>query len=242
MRSFATAITIVLFCLSCFACKSEEKTTPQLPVKAPQEESANKKADAKGVEAAPAPPGVPVSETFDREPQLSLFPRVATFRAADDDKENIALWTTYIDHIQRTSGMRPKNGRDNSNGWSIHGIKGVSSVSFFAPLAVKPSTRYRVTFDFKGDLPQKASAGIGILEFKEFLWIGQQFTEKLSKEYQSGAFAGIDLKGRNNWKNHSFDFTTSPQAAMIHLILYYDGSSDREKPAFFDNISISTAP
>jgi hypothetical protein len=135
--------------------------------------------------------------------------------------------------------MRPESGRDNSNGWVIHGVKGMSSVAFFAPLAVKPATRYHISFDFKGELPKDASAGIRVLEFKEFLWIGEQFTEELSRKYQSGAFAGIAVKSRSDWQNYSFDFTTSPQAGMIHLILYRDGNMDREQAVFFDNIAIS---
>jgi hypothetical protein len=235
MRSFATTVIIVSLCLSCFACKSEEKAAQQ-----PAHSAAGvKESEAKTPEAEPPPPGVPVTETFEREPQLSLFARVASYRPADTDSEGLGFWTTYIDHIQRTSGMRPKSGRDNSNGWVIQGIKGMSSVAFFAPLAVKPSTRYHVSFDCKGELPKDASAGIGILEFKEFLWIGEQFTEELTKKYQSGAYSGIAMKSKSDWQNYSFDFTTSPQAGMIHLILYRDGNMDREKPVIFDNISIT---
>lgn len=235
MRSFVTAVLIVCLCLTFFACKSEEKAAPQAP-------AAAKGSEAKAPEAEPTPPGVPVTETFEREPQLSLFARVASYRPADTDKENLGFWMTYIDHIQRTSGMRPKSGRDNSNGWVIQGIKGMTSVAFFAPLAVKPTTRYHVSFDYKGELPKEASAGIGVLEFKEFLWIGEQFTEELSKKYQIGAFPGSTVKSKGDWQNYSFDFTTSPQTGMIHLILYRDGNMDREKPVFFDNIAITETP
>jgi len=232
MRSFATTVMIVFLCFSSFACKPEERATPQPPAVA-------KASEAKAPEAEPTPTAVPVTETFEREPQLSLFARVASFRPADADSEAVGFWTTYIDHIQRTSGMRPNSGRDSSNGWVIHGIKGMTSVAFFAPLAVKPATRYHVSFDFRGELPKDASAGIGALEFKEFLWIGEQFTEELSKKYQSGAYPGIAAKSKSDWQSYSFDFTTSPQAGMIHLILYRDGNMDKEKPVFFDNIAIT---
>jgi hypothetical protein len=183
-----------------------------------------------------------VTETFEREPQLSLFARVASYRPAEGDSEALGLWTTSIDHIQRTSGMRPEGGRDTSTGWVIHGIKGMSSIAFFAPLAVKPTTRYHVSFDFKGELPKGASAGIRALEYKEFLWIGEQFTEELSKKYQSRAFSGSAVKSKSDWQSYSFDLTTSPQAGMLHLILYRDGNMDREEPVFFDNIAISETP
>jgi hypothetical protein len=232
MRPFAMSVVILLLCLSCFACKSEEKVVPQPPAVAKGPEAIMPEVD-------PTPPGIPVTETFEREPQLSLFARVASYRPVDDDSEALGFWTTEIDHIQRNSGMRPESGRDNSNGWVIHGVKGMSSVAFFAPLAVKPATRYHINFDFKGELPREASAGIRVLEFKEFLWIGEQFTEELSKKYQSGAFAGIAVKNRSDWQNYSFDFTTSSQTEMIHLILYRDGNMDREQPVFFDNIAIS---
>lgn len=242
MRPFVTALVIALLSLSCFACKPEDKSGGPQPAPGVQkgDEAASKGGEPKTTDTVPPiPPGVPVTETFDKEPQLSLFARVASYRPAAEDSDGLGFWTTYIDHIQRTSGMRPKIGRDNSNGWVIQGIKGLSSIAFFAPLAVKPVTRYHVSFDFKGDLPQGATAGVGALEFKEFLWIGEQFTEEQVKEYQSGAFAGVTLKNKNNWKNHSFDFTTSPRAGMVHLIIYRDGNMDREKPVFFDNIAIT---
>jgi hypothetical protein len=118
----------------------------------------------------------------------------------------------------------------------------MSSIAFFAPLAVKPTTRYHVSFDFKGELPKGASAGIRALEYKEFLWIGEQFTEELSKKYQSRAFSGSAVKSKSDWQSYSFDLTTSPQAGMLHLILYRDGNMDREEPVFFDNIAISETP
>ncbi len=231
MRSIVTAVTIVL-CLSCFSCKSEEKAVELSP-------AAAKGTEAARAEAEPTPPAIPVTETFEREPQFSLFARVGAYRPTDDDSESLGVWTTDIDHIQRTSGMRPESGRDNSHGWVIHGIKEMSSISFFAPLAVKPATRYHVSFDFKGELPKGGGAGISVLEYTEFLWIGEQFTEVLSKKYQCGSFSGKGVKSRRDWQNYSFSFTTPPQAGMIHLILYRDGNMDSEKPVFFDNIAIT---
>lgn len=240
MRSFVTIVTIVLLCLSGVACRSEDKTAPLSTPIAPQEEQeADKRPETKATDQAATPPGIPVTESFDREPQLSLFARVARYRPSNDDREGLGSWTNQIDLIQRTSGMRPKSGRDDSNGWVIHGIEGISPVSFFAPLAVKPATRYHITFDFKGDFPQGASAGVSILEFKEFLWIGNQFTEELNQKYQSGATAGITIKSKGDWQRHSFFFTTSPQTGMIHIILSRDGVMDEEKPVFFDNITIN---
>lgn len=234
MSYIVTAVTIVFLCLSCFACKSEEKAVAPPPVAA-------KGAEAARQEAEPTPPAIPVTETFEREPQFSLFARVGAYRPTDDDSESLGVWTTDIDHIQRTSGMRPEIGRDNSHGWVIQGIKEMSSIAFFAPLAVKPATRYHVSFDFKGELPKGAGAGISVSEFTEFLWIGEQFTEVLSKKYQCGFFPGKGVKSRDDWQNYAFNFTTSPQAGMIHLVLYRDGNMDSEKPVFFDNIAITEA-
>lgn len=231
MRFIVTAVTIVFLCLSCFACKSEEKAgAPPAAAMGPE---------AARLEAEPTPPAIPVTETFEREPQFSLFARVDAYRPTDDDSEALDVWMSDIDHIQRVSGMRPNSGRDNSHGWVIHGIKEMSSISFFAPLAVKPEARYHVSFDFKGELPKGASAGIRVLEYTEFLWIGEQFTEVLSKKYQCGSFPGKGVKSRRDWQNYSFNFATSPQAGMIHLILYRDGNMDSEKPVFFDNIAIT---
>lgn len=239
MRPFVTALAVLCFCLPFVACKAEKETAPPaVPGGAPPATEQGKVAPARPSEPPPPPPGVPVTETFDKDPQINLFARVASYRPADDDTKGLGFWSTYIDHIQRTSGMRPKSGRNGSNGWVIQGIKGLDSVSFFAPLAVKPTTRYQVTFDFKGDLPKGASAGVGVLEFREFLWIGEQFTEALSKEYQTGTWPGVAIKTTSDWKSYAFDFTTSPGAGMIHLVLFRDGVMDRDKPVIFDNIAV----
>lgn len=191
--------------------------------------------------AAPTPPTPPLRETFDGEPQLSLFPRTGAARPTDDSDE-FGYWSAFIDHIQRTSGVGNGSGSDGSRAWTIRGIKGLDSIAFFSPLAVTANTGYRVAFDFKGELPKGAKAGIGVLEFARFLWIGEQFTLAQLQEHQTGLHPGIALTGNQAWQRHTFTFTTSPRTGMIHLILFRDGAMDREKPVWFDNIVIEEAP
>lgn len=228
LRLLLLLSTLLLLALS--ACsRGDETPSPEPPAPVP------------AVAAEAIPPGPPVRETFDSEPQLSLFPRTGAYRPEDEDKEGNSYWAAFIDHIVRTSGMRPGAGRDGSNGWEIHGIKGLDSVAFFAPLGVKPATTYRISFDFKGEIPKGGSAGLGAIEFNEFLWIGDQFPQTLVEKHQVGQHSGISLKGKKGWEKHTFSVTTSPKGAMLHLILFRDGAMDRQKPVFFDNIVIEEA-
>lgn len=233
MLRFLLTLSSLLLVVLCACSKGDEApvspapaTSSPLPVTSPE---------------AP-PPGPPVRETFDGEPQLSLFPRTGAYRPEEDDRDGSSYWTAFIDHIVRTSGMRAGSGRNGSKGWEIRGFKGLESVAFFAPLGVKPATTYRISFDFKGELPKDGSAGLGALEFDQFLWIGDQFTKSLCEQHQTARYPGVSLKGNNPWKSHTFTVTTSAKAAMLHLILFRDGPMDREKPVFFDNIIIEEVP
>jgi hypothetical protein len=187
------------------------------------------------------PPAPPLRETFDGEPQLSLFPRVAGYRPEDADREGLAYWNTFIEHLVQVSGPVSGAGRDGSRAWSIRSLEGLDSIGFFSPLAVEPGRSYRVTFLFRGDLPQGATAGIGVLEFDQFLWIGDQFTETMLKEHQTGASEGVRLSGSQGWAEHAFTFTVSPRTRMIHLVLFRDGTGDRKQPVLFDDIRIEPA-
>lgn len=245
MRPHVTVMLFLLLCLSLCACRSEKEGPASPAVVSPQQNSSPpsampaSNAGTPTPSNEPTPPGIPVTETFDREPQLNLFPRVAAYRPADDDSKGLSFWNSYLEHVLRTSGMRPGSGRNRSNGWVLHGISGLDSISFFAPLKVNPSAHYKVTFDFKGEIPKGGSAGIGVLEFKEFLWVDEQFTEAMCKEFQTGAYPGKMIQTGGEWKTYTFDFTVSPQAGMIHLIFYRDGVMQREKPVVFDNISVT---
>lgn len=188
-----------------------------------------------------APPAPPLTETFDKAPQLSLFPRVGAFRPEAEDSQGLAFWDTYIDHLIRTSGVAAGAGRGGGNAWAFKSISGLDSVAFFSPLAVKPQTAYRVSFAFRGELPKGATAGIGLLEFDEFLWIDEQFPQTLIQKHQSGAHEGLRLSGKREWDEHTFTFTTSPKTHMVHLIIFREGTEDRKKPVLFDDIRIEEA-
>jgi len=246
MKPFALPLLSLSLILTLLAgCGSREQETEKSPPTAAptavQEPAAPSPTPAQ--EAAEAqPPTPPMSENFDGEPQLSLFPRVSGSRPEDGDSEGLAYWKTYIDHLLRTCGVANQAGRDGSRAWLIRSIKGLDSVAFFSPVAVKPETAYRVSFAFKGEMPDGASAGIGVLEFDEFLWLGEQYPESLLREHQTGALDGVRLKGKQGWKEHSFTFTTAAKSHMIHLVLFRDGADDRKQPVFFDDIRIEEAP
>jgi len=244
------ALALLLTLLAGCGSKEQETDTARPQADKPAAEATAGTPEAKDAASAGAPeaaaeaepPAPPMSENFDGEPQLSLFPRVSGSRPEDSDSEGLSYWKTYIDHLLRTCGAADKAGRQESRAWIIRSIKGLDSVAFFSPLAVKPETAYRVSFAFKGELPEGASAGIGVLEFDEFLWIGEQYPESLMREHQTGSRDGVRLQGKQPWKEHAFTFTTTAKSRMIHLVLFRDGADDRKQPVFFDDIRIEEAP
>lgn len=220
-------LPLLLFLLLLSGCESnrEQPATP------PMNEASQE------LKEAPTPPAPPVFETFDGEPQLSLFPRAGAFRPKDEDEQGIAYWSTFLDHLLKTSGVIGGAGKEGDRAWSIRSIKGIDSVAFFAPLAVEPDTGYRIDFSLKGELPEKGEAGIGVLEFDQFLWIGDQFTEAITREHLTGSHEGVRLSGPRDWEDHSFNFVTAANTRMVHLILFREGEPDR-KPVLFDDIRV----
>ena len=89
------------------------------------------------------PPTPPLLETFQGDPQLSLFPRLGDFRPEDDD-ERLPFWKSYREHLLKISGVVKADAVSSNRIFSFRGIKGIDSVAHFAPLAVQPNTRYRV--------------------------------------------------------------------------------------------------
>lgn len=186
------------------------------------------------------PPTPPISENFEGQPQLSLFPRIGNVRP-EESTEEFRFWTSFIDHLNRTSGIAADTRPDSKRCWSLRGIGDLESVAFFAPLAVEPSARYRISARLKTVLPEGAAAGLGVLEFREFLWIGEQFTAAQMQQYGLHATQGTKLTGKNDWTEATFDFETGPETRMIHLLLFREGTKDRE-PVFFDDISVEPLP
>jgi hypothetical protein len=225
-------LLLLLFCFPLAACEGR-RDAPPVPVAEPA-----MTADAE----APPPPSPPLLENFDGAPQLSLFPRVGAFRPEDDDEQGGSFWLTYIDHLMRTSGAIDGAGRAGGRAWSLRSLSGIDSVAFFSPLAVQPRTTYQVRFAFSGELPPGGTAGIGVLEFDEFLWLGDQYTKTLQQKHQTGGHEGISLQGAQEWAEHRFEFTTSERSRMVHLILFRDGEADRQHPVFFDDIVIEQLP
>ncbi|MDT8441994.1 MAG: hypothetical protein RQ723_10080 [Desulfuromonadales bacterium] len=180
------------------------------------------------------PPSPPLFEDFQGEPQLSLFPRAGDFRPADDS-ENLAYWATFIDHLSRVSGLVEKS-ETGDRAWRFRSINTIDSVAWFSPVAVEPATGYQISFTLQADLPEGASAGIGILEFDRFLWIGEQFTEEMFEQHFRGSREGARLTGKIEGEQ-SFRFTSGPETGMIHLILFREGTHDRDG-VIFDDIRI----
>jgi len=242
-------LTILLLLLSLTACQSqtgdEKKNTPNIepakqvenPAKTPVEGTTAEQHQP--TEEVQQPPTPPLSENFQAAPQLSLFPRAGAFRPEDDDEKGLQFWRTYIDHLSRTSGpIKTGVDTDSNIAFGFRAIKGLDSVGVFSPIAVTPGTRYEVKASINCDLTEGASAGIGVLEFDEFLWIGEQFSESMAKQHQVGSQQGIKLSGKTEKQEQSFNFTTGPKTNMIHLLFFRDGTQDRN-PVVIDDIALN---
>ncbi len=173
------------------------------------------------------PPAPPVHEDFEGEPQLSLFPRLSDFRPEDADNERLSYWRTYIEHLSKVSGVidlpLPLT---HHRAFNLRGIGGLESAGFFAPLAVQPDTAYRLTAWLRTKLPAGASAGIGFLEFDEFLWVGEQYPRSLAEKHQTGAWEGIRLSGTAE-RQVDIPFRTGPKTHMLHLVFFLE-KAERE--------------
>jgi hypothetical protein len=188
------------------------------------------------------PPSPPLFEDFQSSPKLSLFPRVGSYRPADDDAEGLQFWQTYITHLMRTSGpLRTGDEKDGNIAFSFRAVKGLDSVGMFAPIAVKPNTTYAISATFKCNLEAEATAGIGILEFNKFLWLGEQYPKALATEHQVGNQPGVSLTGKVDMQDQKFTITTGPKTEMIHVIFFREGAHDRN-PVVIDNIGIKQLP
>jgi len=185
----------------------------------------------------PLPPGPPLMETFQASPQLSLFPRLGDFRP-EDGAARLPFWKTYREHLLKISGVVEVDPGTGNRAFSFRGIKGIDSLGHFAPLAVAPDTRYRLTLKLNVDLLAGATAGIGVLEFREFIWVGEQYPQSLHQEYFLAASELLRLAQSGGWREYALPFTTGPETRMIHLVLFREGPADR-RPVLIDDISIS---
>ncbi len=193
-----------------------------------------------GEVATMKPPVTPVHEDFEAEPKISLFPRIGDYRPGDEDSERLSYWLTFIKHVQKASGVTRVDRDGTLNRvYSFRSINSLDSVGFFTPLQVEPNNRYRVSFRIKTELPKGASAGVGVIEYDRFHWIGDQFSESFSKEHQRGLHEGVSVSGNVDWQSHSFVFRTGPETGMIHLIFYREGEHAR-LPVLLDDIEVET--
>lgn len=236
--TFTAVLILAFFALNLTGC--ERSTPTETSVDSTTEKTSQEPAKQQDVPLEAdkqTPPTPPLTETFEAAPQLSLFPRAGDVRP-EETEERFPYWKTFIEHIVKTSGPANIERENGKTSWALRGIKTIDSVGYFSPLAVQPETSYKVKLQIKTELTEGASAGVGILEFSEFLWIGNQFTEAEMNLYGTGSQEGVRLTGTRDWEEQSFTFTTGPQTNMIHLIFFREGEHDRN-PVLFDDISIT---
>jgi len=180
------------------------------------------------------PPKPPIFEDFQGDPQLSLFPRAGDFRPAEDS-DRLPYWNTFIEHLVKVTGVAEEQ-ETGSRAWVFRSIKSIDSLGYFSPLGVEPHTTYQISFQLAAELTEGASAGIGILEFNQFLWIPGQYTEATFKQHFRGSHEGKRLTGTSKGE-HTFTFTTGPETRMIHVVLFREGAHDRNS-VMFDDIRV----
>jgi len=180
------------------------------------------------------PPRPPLREDFQAEPKLPLFPRVGDFQPPPGS-ERLPDWRSSINQLVKVTGVA-ENAADGSRGWVFRSIKSIDSLGYFSPVAVEPNKIYQVSFKLIADLPAGASAGMDILEFDEFLWIGEQYTEETYIKHFLGSHEGRRLTGKGHGIQ-AFAFTTGPETRMVHLVLFRDGTHDLNS-LMYDDIEI----
>ena len=180
------------------------------------------------------PPRPPLRENFQGEPQLSFFPRVGDFQPPRDS-ERYPDWHTGINQLVQVTGVA-ENAADGSRGWVFRSIDFIDSLGYFAPVAVEPGRIYQVRFKLIADLPAGASAGMKVLEFDKFLWVGEQYTEEIYNRHFRGGHEGRRLAGKGHGIQ-AFAFSTGPDTRMIHLVMFRDGTHD-DNSLMFDDIEI----
>jgi hypothetical protein len=189
---------------------------------------------ARAEQAKQEPPKPPIFEDFQGNPQLTLFPRAGDFRP-EEGSDRLPYWNTFIEHLIKVTGVAEDQPTGN-RGWAFRSIKTIDSVGFFSPLEVEPQSTYQISFKLTTELPEEASAGIGILEFNEFLWIPVQYTEELFQKHYRGIHEGIRVTGTTA-DEHTFTVTTGPETHMIHVVLFREGAHDRNN-LLFDDIAV----
>lgn len=189
------------------------------------------------------PPGPPLHEDFESTPRLSLFPRIGDYRPADEETERLKYWTTYLEHLTKTSGRLelPPPQQQAGRVFSLRSVAGLDSIGFFAPLEVLPQRSYQVSLRVKTELPENGVFGIGVLEFDRFLWVGEQYTQALVQQHQTGVQQGLELRGEHPWQTQQFRFTTGPETGMVHLVFFREGTADR-RPVLLDDIRVELLP
>ena len=248
MRSLIFTIlccTLLFFAAGC----QDEVQTPAESLQQPKQEAKNETTEVvtakdqkestgeeqvKTEQTNQETPKPPLFEDFQGDPQLSLFPRAGDFRPADDS-DRLPYWNTFIEHLIKVTGVVEEQ-TTGSRGWTFRSINTIDSVGFFSPLAVEPQTGYQVSFKITADLAEGASAGIGILEFNEFLWVPAQYTEEIYSKHFRGSHEGQRLTGKADGE-YTFTFTTGPETKMVHIVLFREGAHDRNS-LIFDDIKI----
>ncbi|MGW8311880.1 MAG: hypothetical protein ACWGOL_01465 [Desulfuromonadales bacterium] len=180
------------------------------------------------------PPGPPLLENFQAAPQLRLFPWVGDFRPAIVDQQQ-THWQTLIKQLVKGTSIA-EDQATGSRAWVFSGIEGNMSSGYFAPLRVEPQTSYQVSFKLTADLQKDSTAGIRIIEFDEFLWIGEQYTEEQYRSRYQGSHKGKRLTGKVNGQQ-SIIFTTGADTHMIHLVLFQAETHAGDR-IMFDDIQV----
>ena len=180
------------------------------------------------------PPRPPLRETFQEEPKLSFFPRIGDFQPPRDSQRH-PDWRSHINQLVKVTGVA-ENAADGSRGWVFRSLNAIDSLGYFAPVAVEPGRIYQVTFKLIADLPAGATAGISVLEFDEFLWIGEQYTEETYSRHFRGVHEGRRLTGKGHGIQ-AFAFSTGPETRMVHLVMFREGTHD-DNSLMFDDIEI----
>jgi len=166
-----------------------------------------------------------------------ILPYLGGYRPDEEDRAGLLAWSANMDYFTTISGIVQWIGREGSAALSVRSIEDVVSAGYFIPMAVRPSTTYRVEFQMKSLLSLGGEAGAGMLEYDALLPSGEEFTLLANRNHRIGSNVYLRIRGERDWEKHTYTFKTSPRARMVHLLFFREGLHNRE-PVIFDDIVI----
>ena len=181
-----------------------------------------------------------VHEDFEASPQLPLIPRVAgiDFGVDGSDQDRVAMRAAYELLFTRVSGVAPGMGLGGSAGLVLRWVPMSSLVGYAIPQVVKPSARYRVGWSMlNGALQPGEAVSVVVEQFDTVEATGMQFMMSYVNTHSVHRETMAQIDAAQPWTRHGFEFSTTPNTHMVHIVFFRSGAPNPE-PVRFDDFTV----